>query len=237
MPSNTLTVAVAQTEILVGDLAGNAAGHADVVRAAGARLVVFPELSLTGYDLAAPSVALTDPVLDVVISACRDAGSVALVGAPITEDGGDFIAMLRVDGHGVSVAARKMWVHGGENERFSCGTEAVVIDVDGWAVGLAICFDTNVQQHTARLARSGVDLYAAGVLDAPGEEDERRARTFLTARALRAPVAIAHYRGATPLFPVTVGTSMIVDADGETLAAVDDSATIPVAVATVERRR
>lgn len=237
MPSNTLTVAVAQTEILVGDLAGNAAGHADVVRAAGARLVVFPELSLTGYDLAAPSVALTDPVLDVLISACRDAESVALVGAPITESGRDFIAMLRIDEYGVSVAARKVWVHGGENGRFRCGTEAAVIDVDGWAVGLAICFDTNVQQHTAQLARRGVDLYAAGVLDGPGEEGERLARTFVTARALRAPVAIAHYRGSTPLFPVTVGTSMIVDADGVMIAQVGDGAATSFTMATVTRRR
>lgn len=235
MRHQSLTVAVAQTEILVSDVAGNVAGHAAVVRAAGARLVVFPELSLTGYDLDAPSLGLTDPALDGLIRACREVGSVALVGAPITESGRDFIAMLRVDEHTVSVAARKVWVHGGENERFSGGTEAAVIDVDGWTVGLAICFDTNVQQHTAQLARRGVDLYVAGVLDAPGEETERLARTFLTARALRAPVAIAHYRGSTPLFPVTVGTSMIVDADGEVLAQVDDLGVRPFASASLRK--
>lgn len=236
MPGNTLTVAVAQSEIVVGDLAANLAMHVEVIRTARARVVVFPELSLTGYDLAAPSVATTDPTLDGLVRACREVGAVALVGAPITEDGRDFIAMLRVDEHGVSVAARKVWVHGDENERFSCGTEAAVIDVDGWAVGLAICFDTNVQQHTAQLARRGIDLYVAAVLDAPGQEDEREARTFLTARALRAPVAISHYRGATPLFPRTVGTSMIVDADGKMLAQVGDAAATSLARTTVTRR-
>ena len=223
MTDESLTVAVAQAEIVVGDLAANIATHLEVIRAARARLIVFPELSLTGYDLDAPSVAPTDAVLRPLIDACRASSAVALAGAPITESGRDFIAMLRIDEHGVSVAARKVWVHGGENGRFSCGTEAAVIDVDGWAVGLAICFDTNVQQHTAQLARRGVDLYAAGVLDGPGEQGERLARTYVTARALRAPVAIAHYRGSTPLFPVTVGTSMIVDADGEMLAQVDDA--------------
>lgn len=236
MPRNALTVAVAHTEILVGDVAGNATDQAEVVRAAGARLVVFPELSLTGYDLDAASLEVTDPALDVLIRACREVGSVALVGAPITEDGADFIAMLRVDEHGVSVAARKVWVHGAEHDRFRCGPEAAVIDVDGWTVGLAICFDTNVQRHTAQLARREVVLYAAGVLDGPGEEDERLARTFLTARALCAPVAISHYRGATRQFPTSVGTSMITDANGEIVAAVSDPGNEPFAVATVRGR-
>ena len=236
MPRNTLTVAVAQTEILVGDVVGNATGQAEVVRAAGARLVVLPELSLTGYDVEAASLDLADPALDVLVRACREVGSVALVGAPISEDGGDFIATLRVDQDGVPVAARKVWVHGAEHDRFRGGPEAAVIDVDGWTVGLAICFDTNVQRHTAQLARRGVDLYVAGVLDGPGQEDERVARTFLTARALRAPVAISHYRGATPLFPTTVGTSMMADANREILAAVSDPENERFVVATVRGR-
>ncbi|HTU05642.1 MAG TPA: nitrilase-related carbon-nitrogen hydrolase [Trebonia sp.] len=53
-----LNIAVAQPQCAAGDVAGNAARHALLVRAAGARVVVFPELSLTGYELAdAPAAA------------------------------------------------------------------------------------------------------------------------------------------------------------------------------------
>jgi predicted amidohydrolase len=48
-----LAVAAAQPPCASYDVAGNAAHHAAAVRAAGARVVVFPELSLTGYELAA----------------------------------------------------------------------------------------------------------------------------------------------------------------------------------------
>ncbi|MFD9466696.1 nitrilase-related carbon-nitrogen hydrolase [Streptomyces sp. NPDC060027] len=56
-----LAVAVAQPRCASPDVAANAVLHAEAVRGAGARVVVFPELSLTGYDLAALAVAWTIP--------------------------------------------------------------------------------------------------------------------------------------------------------------------------------
>jgi len=60
--SAPFTVALAQTKPYLGDVAKNLAQHEEAIaraRAAGARLVVFPELSLTGYHLKddVPSVA------------------------------------------------------------------------------------------------------------------------------------------------------------------------------------
>ena len=46
-----LIVAVAQPPCAPHDVAGNARAHAAAVRDTRARVVVFPELSLTGYEL------------------------------------------------------------------------------------------------------------------------------------------------------------------------------------------
>ena len=59
--------------------AANARAHAAAVRAAGARVVVFPELSLTGYHLDAPTVPHDDPRLAPIVDACADTRSLALV--------------------------------------------------------------------------------------------------------------------------------------------------------------
>ncbi|RQX35997.1 carbon-nitrogen hydrolase family protein, partial [Micromonospora chalcea] len=56
-----LRIAVAQPLTRSGDVAGNAARHADAVRAAAARVVVFPEMSLTGYELDAAPLDPDDP--------------------------------------------------------------------------------------------------------------------------------------------------------------------------------
>jgi len=135
MPQATLRVAVAQPVIRLNDLRANVASHVDSIRAADSRIVIFPELSLTGYDLEAPVVDLDDPLLKDLVAACAEAGSVALVGAPVGEDDRLSIATLRVDAEGVSVAYRKTWLHGEEFTRFTPGSGPSTIDVDGWVVG------------------------------------------------------------------------------------------------------
>ena len=81
--------------------------HAHAIHSARARIVVFPELSLTGYELDAAAVDADDAALAVISAACEEHGSVAFVGAPIEEDGRRYIAALRVDADGVTVAYRK----------------------------------------------------------------------------------------------------------------------------------
>ena len=214
----SLSVAVAQPRVTAGDLRATVAAHADAVRASGARLVVFPELSLTGYDLAAPAVDLGDDALAPLVAACRESGAVALVGAPIAEGARESIAMLRVDADGVRVVYRKAWLHGTESRRFTPGPGATTTEVDGWRVGLAICRDTGQSRHTAQVARLGVDLVAAGVVDVPADVEECRARAFVIARATRAPVAVASFAGPTGGgFDETAGCSTIHDASGELL--------------------
>lgn len=222
MRSQTLVVAVAQPNIELEALGENARHHAESVRASSARVVVFPELSLTGYELDAAPVALDDPALSTIADACAESGAVALVGAPVAEGDRHSIATLRIDGDGVQVAYRKTWLHGDELIRFTPGSGPTATVVDGWVIGLAICKDTGASQHTAQMARLGVDLYAAGVVDVPSDVVECRARAFVISRALGAPVAIASFAGATGGgFTQTAGHSAIFAADGTCLAEAD----------------
>ena len=100
-----LTVAVAQPPCVPRDVAANALAHPEAVREAKARVVVFPELSLTGYELDAVAVSLADDALAPLAEACKAARSVALVGAPVSDsDGREYIAMLRIDAGGAALA-------------------------------------------------------------------------------------------------------------------------------------
>ena len=84
-----LIVAVAQPPCTPHDVAANAWAHAAAIRApgaAGARVVVFPELSLTGYELDADPVDPGDERLQPIVQACADTGATALVGAPIADN-------------------------------------------------------------------------------------------------------------------------------------------------------
>lgn len=76
-----LAVAVARPGCVPLGIAANAAAHAKAV-SRSASPVVFPELSLTGYGLAAPAVSPADPRLRPLVTA-RHEGATALVGAPV----------------------------------------------------------------------------------------------------------------------------------------------------------
>src|SRR5450755_4757316 len=118
-----LRIAVAQPLCVPYDVAANAVTHGATVRSAGARVVVFPELSLTGYELDAPAITVEDPRLAPMVEACGETGSVALVGAPVQgEAGRSHIAMLAVDGTGATLAYCKLWVDSTES-RFTPGSQ------------------------------------------------------------------------------------------------------------------
>jgi predicted amidohydrolase len=213
-----LTVAVAQPSCVPHDVEANVATHAAAVRAAGARVVVFPELSLTGYELDAPTIAVDDPRLAPLVAACGDVGAVALVGAPVSGSRGrEHIAVLAVDGAGVSVAYRKAWPDATET-RFAPGEPAVLI-VDGWRLGLAVCRDTGIAQHAADTAALGIDAYVAGtlMLDSQVAVQDERARRIAVAHEVR--VAFASCAAPTGGgYARPAGHSGIWGADGVLLA-------------------
>jgi predicted amidohydrolase len=193
-----LTIAVAQPLCVSHDVAANAAAHAEVVRSAGAQVVVFPELSLTGYELDAAAVAPDDPRLAVIVRACAQTGSLALAGAPVAGAAGQpHIAMLAIDGTGSTVAYRKMWLGTAESDRFAPGREPTVLEVDGWRLGLAICKDTGVPQHAADTAALGIDAYVAGTVKSADEADLQAERARRVAVDHEVWVAVASFAGST----------------------------------------
>jgi predicted amidohydrolase len=193
-----LVVAVAQPLCVPRDVAANAGTHAATVRAAGARVVVFPELSLTGYELDAPAIAAEDSRLAPIVKACAETGSLAVVGAPVRgEAGRSHIALLAVDGSGAAVVYRKMHLGGAEPDRFSPGNEPAVLAVDGWRLGLAICKDTGIPQHATVTAALGMDAYVASILESAEDAAVPGVRARRVAAEHHVWVAIASFAGST----------------------------------------
>jgi predicted amidohydrolase len=194
-----LTIAVAQPECTPYDVPANVTSHAQLVRAAKARLMVFPELSLTGYHYDAPVVDADDPALGELIAACTERGTLALVGAPVRSEngGGASIGLLAVSADGARIAYRKRFLGGLEPEHFIAGTEPAVLEVDGWRIGLAVCKDTGIPEHDAHLAELGIDIYAAAVLEHAEDEAVTVRRAERIAKAHDVWVAVASFAGST----------------------------------------
>jgi len=216
-----LVLAVAQPPCVAGDVSANAVAHAVLIRAAAARVVVFPELSITGYELDAALIEPDDPRLAPLVDTCAMTGTTALVGAPVA---GPHIGMLAVDASGVSVVYRK--VHPGpvEARRFQPGPSPAVLEVAGWRLGLAVCRDTGIASHAARTAELGLDAYVAGLTDHADEDVIQEERALRIAAEHRVWVAFASFAGPTGGgFADTAGRSGIWSPDGTLVDRADRS--------------
>ena len=215
-----LTIAAVQPPCVSYDVAANAITHAAAVRSAGARVVVFPELSLTGYELDAPAVAAEDTRLAPIVEACAETGSVALVGAPVNGDSArSHIGILAVDGAGATVAYHKMWLGGAEPERFSPGGKPAVLEVDGWRLGLAVCKDSRIPQHASDTAELGIDAYVVGILESVEDAAVLDERARRVASDHGAWVVMASFAGSTGGgFDHAAGRSGVWTPDGEVVA-------------------
>lgn len=213
--TTALTLSAIQYTALDGGIAANVPEHIRLVEDAadhGARLVVFPELSLTGYDLAGvadPSrwVTAEDPRLDGLREICRRTGITAVVGAPFREaDGTPRLASLVLQPGGELEAGFKVWLHGPEQQSFLPGDHPVVLDLDGWRIALAICLDTARPVHAGEAAEAGADIYAVSALYASGED--HRLALHLGARAMdhRMFSVLANLGGTTKFGPSAGGS-------------------------------
>ncbi len=210
-----LSIAAAQPSCVAHDVAANAVAHAAAVRAVQARVVVFPELSLTGYELDAEPIAADDERLAPIVTACAETGTLALVGAPTP---GPRIGVLAVAGDGAREVYGKVHLHGSEAVRFRPGVP-VVLEVDGWRLGLAVCRDTGLPEHAAATAAFGMDGYVAGVVHHHHEGAVAGERARRVAADHGVWVVTAAFAGPTGSgFDRTCGRSGIWSADGRLVA-------------------
>ncbi len=202
-----------------GDLYESARIHAAAICYAHAHLVVFPELSLTGYELDTTALTTDDVAFQPIQQACAAAGSIALVGAPVLGSAGiRSIATVRVTPRGVDVVYRKMSLGGAEPDRFSPGDEPAILLLDGWRVGLGICKDVHTDGHIRATVSLGIDAYIAGVVHRPEDLDRQQARGAAIARAHHIAVVFASCAAATGWgFDRTAGHSTIWSPDGAVL--------------------
>jgi predicted amidohydrolase len=200
-----LRIAAVQCVSHPGDIAGTVAEHTAQIAAAaddGAGVVLFPELSLTGYepdliDLHGIRIAVDDPVLRPLSRICQQRRVHALVGVPTAGTALPHIGILHIDARGtVRPAYAKQHLHVGEIGIFGAGSSGAVLDIGGWKLALSICSDAAVPSHPLAARRAGADAYLVAGLYVIGSE-QRLAQQMEQAARHRLWVMLAQYSGGT----------------------------------------
>jgi len=167
---NNFKLAMAQIGSEKGNVAANTHSHIQALKYAAQHqvsLVVFPELSLTGYEPElAEELAFSpdDPRLLPLIKAAQEYHVYAVIGAPIKIAAGIVLGSFIISPTGNVSHYAKMNLHADENAVFSAGAEPKVIDINQHKIALAICADASDPAHIGKYAEQGVDAYVASVL-------------------------------------------------------------------------
>lgn len=224
-----MRIAALQMHAIAGDDEANmeriAAAAADA-EAGGARLLIVPELAVTGYgagqaafeNLASPA---TGAVAESLSAIARE-NRIAIV-AGFAEQEGTLIynSALFTDGIGTNAVYRKSHLYGDyERDVFKPGVpNSVMVELGGLRLGMLICYDVEFPENVRRLALAGADLIVVPTALPKGSSGTFIANHMIQVRAFENQVFVAYINhcGADDNFTYA-GLSRIAAPDGKLLA-------------------
>ncbi len=227
--ANPFQIALCQIDVTVGDIAGNERKIVDGLERAldaGAELVLFPELALTGYppeDLLLKEHFLADARAALERLAGRTGDAAALVGFPERADDVYNSCAVLADG-AVQAIYRKVFLPNygvfDEQRYFQSGPGGALIDVGDLSVGLTICEDIwEPGPPASDEALAGATLLV-NISASPyhvGKGAERERMLIQRARDNVAAVAFCNLVGGQDEL-VFDGHSLVIDHEGTVLA-------------------
>ena len=194
-------IALAQSASVRGDTEANLRRHLQFTALAaekGAQLIVFPELSLTGYepDLAA-ELAFTED--DERLKPLKDLSArhriIIVAGAPFRTENGLHIAAFILYPDGEGSVYTKHYLHAGEEKYFVAGRLNPAILLGEEKIAVAVCADMANPLHAEDAARAGCTIYLASAFITPGgyEADARILKNYAQNHSMT--VMKANYSG------------------------------------------
>ena len=229
-----MRIATGQYASIAGDVDANVRTALEAVAAAdGARVLVMPELFLTGYAMPPAVIDVDDARLTVLDEAATAAGMIVLIGAALPGPADRPTISILAIGGGVRQVYDKQHLCGQEQNHFAPGEYGVVLEVDGWMLGLAVCYDGCFPEHARAAADAGAEVYVAPIAYFTGSEHRRD--VYYAARAVDNGIyaVTSGLAGECAGVPF-VGGSAIHDPEARTVATVE-SDTYGVAIATLDK--
>ena len=209
-----------------GEYEKNIAKHIEVIHMAagqGGNLVVFPELSLTGYEprlAKALAVHPSDSRLDEFQRLSDRYGILIAVGAPTQGSKGTEISMISFQPGRERTSYSKQHLHSDELPFFTPGTRKLVLRQAEVVLAPAICYESLQPWHAEEAAESGAQVYLASVAKSERGTASANRHYPIIAKKHSMTVVMANCLGPADDF-VAAGCSAIWDSQGEMVCSAD----------------
>ncbi|APJ02842.1 carbon-nitrogen hydrolase family protein [Silvanigrella aquatica] len=203
---NSISIATAQFAAFAGNFGHNMKEMESLLekaKAKNARLVVFPELSLSGYDEFLVSegrctIDITSKALNYFKNSCKKYEIYAVIGVCLQKNYGFSNSALVINNEGEIIGIyNKHYLDSYEKELFISGDSGFLFEIEGWKFSLAISSDAFYPEHAKTMAKGGAEVYLILGSFINGGLNHRRSLEF-PARALENEiyVVVSNYIGS-----------------------------------------
>ncbi len=198
----SMKISLAQTQPVSGNFEANIKDHLKFVEQAieqDAGLVIFSELSLTGYEpelAKSLAIDLHDSRLDP-FQALSDAHNIVIcVGAPTKADNGICISLVFFRPNKERSLYAKQHLHEDEDPYFIPGPPSDGLISAEKKVALAICYELTIPEHSEAANVNGAEVYIASVAKTVNGVARNNPRLSEIAKRYQIPVLMCNCVGA-----------------------------------------
>lgn len=221
-----MKICIAQTKSLNGNVQENIKNHLNIIKRAiklNSDLIIFPELSITGYE---PKLAkaLATNVKDNIFSPFQefsDKNNVTIgIGMPTKHNKDIRISMLIFKPNKERIVYSKQLLDSDEFPYFSCGTHQTILHIKKKKIALGICYETLQREHFLNTVKEGANIYITSVAK-PQKGIEKANKHFSQiSKEFKTPILMANSIGHCDNF-LSIGQTAVWNKNGKQIQQLD----------------
>lgn len=223
-----MKIAIAQIEAVKGNIEKNIEKHLYWIEQAikqHADMIVFPELSLTGYEPElAKSLATnqSDDRLDCFQKLSDENNITIGVGLPTRIKDDLYISMVIFQSQKERMTYSKHYLYHTEVPIFTAGTNPFVLKFESEIIAPAICYELSNKEHHEFAAQNNATVYIASVLNSVGGVDSDLQKLSDIARKYNMVTFMANFIGESGGYKCA-GKSSVWNEKGELVKQLGDN--------------
>ena len=222
-----MKIAIVQLEPVKGNIERNIGIHTNWIKQAinkNTDLIVFPELSLTGYE---PKLARSlatgqdDERLDCFQKLSDDNKITIGIGLPTGKEDELYISMIIFQPGKKRTTYSKQYLYPTEVSTFTAGSNPLILEFEHDIVAPAICYELSNREHSEFAARNKATVYLASVLNSVNGIDSDLQKLSDIARTYTMITFMANFTGESGGYRCA-GKSSVWDENGEIIKQLGD---------------
>ena len=225
-----MILASAQTQPNPRDIRQNLDQHYQLVERAakeGAELIVFPEMSLTGYEREKASdlsFSLIDPRLDKLRSLADKHRIIIIAGAPVKINEKLHIGSLIIKPNSATSLYTKQHLHNGEEQFFSPSAEYnPLINLQNEKISFAICADIDHSIHPKKAKKVLSSIYIPSIFFSKSGISDAHSKLSNYAKKHSLSILMSNFSGTSNGIQ-SGGRSAFWNAQGDLVKQLDENA-------------